>query len=568
MGVLLETVLAFGLLASSASGMNYTEPYRPQYHFSPKQGWMNDPSGLLYHEGTYHLFFQYNPGGIEWGNMSWGHATSEDLTHWEEQPVALLARGYPYTVTEMFFTGSAVADVNNTSGFGIDGKTPLVAMYTSMVSLQDHPILYSYHIQELLSQYQTQYPLSQTLPSGKEVLAEQQSQSVAYSLDNGKTWTTYDAANPVIHNPPAPYETEYENFRDPFVFWHEETQKWIAVTALSKLHKLLLWSSPNLKDWSPLSTFGPSNAVSGVWECPNLYPLPLFNPNDQDSYSSKWIMVVGLNPGGPPGTVGSGTQYFIGEFDGTTFTPDPSNVHPDNETANWLDWGPDFYAAASFNGLPDGERVHLAWMNNWQYGAAIPTDPWRSAMTLPRRLSLEMVGEEIELLQRPHGNLQSITGHSLVSHSWHSVSKGSVNLGSLGKAFRVALSFADHDAGGSRASAFAISVRATSDFGQQTLVGYNFTSKEVFVDRRGSGDVAFDGTFGSLYHTPLAADSDGRVNLQIFVDWSSVEVLGGRGEVSLTAQIFPDADSTHARLVSVEGSTADVEIRAHRVGSE
>ncbi|KAJ5317431.1 hypothetical protein PENANT_c074G01825 [Penicillium antarcticum] len=543
MGVLLETVMALGLLASSASGLNYTEPYRPQYHFSPNKGWMNDPTGLLYHDGTYHLFFQYNPGGIEWGNMSWGHATSEDLTHWEEQPVAFLARGYPNNVTEMFFTGSAVADVNNTSGFGVDGKIPLVAMYTSM------------------------YPLSQTLPSGKEVLAEQQSQSIAYSLDNGKTWTTYDAANPVIHNPPTPYEMEYENFRDPFVFWHGETQKWIAVTALSKIYKLLIWTSTNLKDWSVLSEFGPKNAVGGVWECPNLFPLPLSSNDSDNKQITKWVMVLGLNPGGPPGTIGSGTQYFIGDFDGTTFTPDSGSVYPGNETANWLDWGPDFYAAASFNGLPAGERVNLAWMNNWQYGAAIPTDPWRSAMSIPRRLSLEMVNEKVTLLQRPHENLQSIMGHSDVSHSWNTVSEGSVDLGSLGKAFHVSLSFADHDSDSSRASEFAIAVRGSFDFEQQTLVGYNFTSKEVFVDRRVSGDVAFDGTFGSIYHTALAADCDGRVDLRIFVDWSSVEVLGGKGEVSLTSQIFPDGDSTHARLVSVEGSTGDVDIRVNGVAS-
>ncbi|KAJ6097857.1 hypothetical protein N7499_002231 [Penicillium canescens] len=539
MGVLLETLMALGLLASRASGMNYTEPHRPQYHFSPNKNWMNDPSGLLYHDGTYHLFFQYNPGGIEWGNMSWGHATSEDLTHWEEQPVALLARGYPNDVTEMFFTGSAVADVNNTSGFGVDGKIPLVAMYTSM------------------------YPINQTLPSGKYVLAEQQSQSIAYSLDNGMTWTTYDTENPVIHNPPSTYATEYQNFRDPFVFWHNETQKWIAVTALAKIHKLFIWSSDNLKDWSPLSEFGPKNAVGGVWECPNLFPL---SANDDES-TTKWVLVLGLNPGGPPGTVGSGTQYFIGDFNGTTFTPDSESVYPGNETANWLDWGPDFYAAASYNGLPADERVQLAWMNNWQYGAAIPTDPWRSAMTIPRRLSLKMVDQKITLLQKPHESLQSVTGHNDVSHSWHSVSEGSVNLGSLGKTFHVSLSFADHDSDDRHASEFAIAVRASSDFSQQTLVGYNFTSKEVFVDRQKSGDISFDGTFGSIYHTPLSAGPNGRVDLEIFVDWSSVEVLGGQGEVSLTSQIFPDGNSTNARLISTEGSTRDVKVRVDRVAS-
>ncbi|CAI7621580.1 unnamed protein product [Penicillium discolor] len=531
MGIFL---MALGLLAGTASGLNYTEPYRPQYHFSPAKNWMNDPAGLVYYNETYHLFFQYNPAGIEWGNMSWGHATSKDLTHWEERPVALLARGYPENVTEMYFTGSAVVDVNNTSGFGVDGKIPLVAMFTSM------------------------YPVSQELPSGKNVLAEQQSQSIAYSLDEGETWTTYDTENPVIHNPPSPYGAEFENFRDPFVFWHDDTQKWVAVTVLASLHKVVIWSSDNLKEWSLASEFGPYNAVGGVWECPNLFQMPIKgHPSIK-----KWVLVLGLNPGGPPGTVGSGTQYFIGDFNGTDFKADPASIYPDNKSANWMDWGPDFYAAASYNGLPEGDDVvQIAWMNNWQYGATIPTSPWRSAMSVPRQLSLKKVNGKVTLLQQPQYSWRSVANHQTLKHSWKSVSKGSTSLDSPGKAFKIDLSFADHDSNKSLASTFAIAVHASSDFKQETLIGYNFTSKEVFVDRRNSGDVSFDKTFASLYHAPLSANADKRINLQVFVDWSSVEVLGGQGEVSLTAQIFPDGNSTESRLVSTDGVTQDVRLR-------
>ncbi|CAI7571545.1 unnamed protein product [Penicillium viridicatum] len=531
MGIFL---MALGLLAGTVSGLNYTEPYRPQYHFSPAEHWMNDPSGLVYYKETYHLFFQYNPGGIEWGNMSWGHATSKDLTHWEERPLALLARGYPENVTEMYFTGSAVADVNNTSGFGVDGKIPLVAMYTSM------------------------YPVPQDLPSGKHVLAEQQSQSIAYSLDEGETWTTYDAENPVIHNPPSPYGAEFENFRDPFVFWHDDTQKWVAVTVLASLHKVVIWSSDNLKEWSLASEFGPYNAVGGVWECPNLFQMPIKG----DPSIKKWVLVLGLNPGGPPGTVGSGTQYFIGDFNGTAFMADPASIYPDNKSANWMDWGPDFYAAASYNGLPVGDDVvQIAWMNNWQYGATIPTSPWRSAMSVPRQLSLKKVDGKVTLLQQPQYSWRSVANNQTLKHSWKSVSKGSTSLDSPGKAFKIDLSFADHDSDKSLASTFAIAVRASSDFKQETLIGYNFTSKEVFVDRRNSGDVSFDKTFASLYHAPLSANADKRINLQVFVDWSSVEVLGGQGEVSLTAQIFPEENSTETRLVSTDGVTQDVRLQ-------
>ncbi|KAI3195383.1 CAZyme family GH32 [Penicillium roqueforti] len=536
MGILLA--LALGLLGT-ASGLDYTEPYRPQYHFSPAENWMNDPNGLLYHDGTYHLFFQYNPAGVEWGNMSWGHATSSDLTHWEEHPIALLARGYPNEVTEMFFSGSAVADVNNTSGFGVDGKIPLVAMYTSS------------------------YPVSQDLPSGKSITAGQQSQSIAYSLDEGETWTTYDAENPVIHNPPSPYEAEFENFRDPFVFWHGDTQKWIAVTTLASLHKLLIWSSDNLKEWSLASEFGPYNSVGGVWECPSLIQLPVKGKKS----IKKWVIVLGLNPGGPPGTVGSGTQYFIGDFDGTTFQADPASIYPGNSSANWMDWGPDFYAAASYNGLPNGDVVQIAWMNNWQYGTEIPTSPWRSAMSVPRQLSLQTINGKVTLVQQPQQNWQSVANHQTLQHSWKSVSKGSTKLNSPGKAFRIDLSFSDHDSKKSLASTFAIAVRASSDFKQETLIGYNFTSKEVFVDRRNSGDASFDDTFATLYHTSLSAGADKRINLQIFVDWSSVEVFGGQGEVSLTAQIFPKEDATEARLVSTDGVTQNVKLQITGINS-
>ncbi|KAJ5304467.1 uncharacterized protein N7443_004127 [Penicillium atrosanguineum] len=523
-------VLLLGLFASP-TWATYIEPYRPQYHFSPAQNWMNDPTGLLYHNELYHLFFQYNPGGIVWGNMSWGHATSKDLSHWEEQPIALLARGFPDNITEMFFTGSAVADVKNTSGLGTDGKIPLVALYTS------------------------NYPVTQTLPSGKTVKANQQSQSIAYSLDDGLTWQTYDSANPVIHYPPTPYEDQYQNFRDPFVFWHEQTHKWVLVTALSEIHKLIIWTSDNLKEWSVVSEFGPFNAVGGVWECPNLFPLPL----DGNQTDTKWIMVVGLNPGGPPETVGSGTQYFIGGFNGTTFIPDDDDVYPGNSTANWMDWGPDFYAAASYNGLPDAEHVSIGWMNNWQYGGIIPTYPWRSAMATPRHLSLRTIGEKVTLVQQPKENWASIETQKKYSRTWKSVAEGTEDLGSRGKTLDIELSFDDRQQA-SGVSEFGVIVQATADKKQQTRVGYDFQARKVFLDRTLSGDVSFDKTFASVYHAPLEPSADGVVRLRILVDWSSVEVFGGQGESTLTAQIFPSEKATYAKLFSSGGSTENVQL--------
>ncbi|KAL4779013.1 glycosyl hydrolase [Aspergillus varians] len=543
--VILSTSLAAQSLALTTPPpllpptMPYSEPYRPQFHFTPAQNWINDPNGLLYVNGTYHMFYQYNPGGTRHGAISWGHATSEDLTHWDEQPIALRARGFPGEITEMFFSGSAVVDARNTSGFGVAGEGPMVAMYTSF------------------------YPVNQTLPSGKEIRENQQSQSIAYSLDEGQTWTTYDEVNPVILDPPAPYEDQYQEFRDPNIFWHEPTEKWVLVTVLAELHKLLFYTSDDLKSWSLTSEFGPYNAVGGVWECPSLFPLPV----DGDEENVKWVAVIGLNPGGPPGTVGSGNQYILGQFNGTTFTPDPESIH-ENGTANWMDYGPDFYAALGYNGLPEYQRTVVAWMNNWQYAGEIPTSAWRGAMTIPRRLALKTINDNVTLVQEPEGNWDAITGNPQTSN-FTALPEGNQDLGSLGKALEINLTFSDRDiqCPSSGSSEFGISLRATEDFTQQTRIGYDFATKQVFVDRTAAGNSSFDETFASIYHAPLAPSDDGTVALRIFVDWSSVEVFGGQGETTVTAQIFPEESATYARLFSSGGSTEDVRLSVSEVGS-
>ncbi|MDQ0306795.1 sucrose-6-phosphate hydrolase SacC (GH32 family) [Kitasatospora herbaricolor] len=264
-----SAVLGLALLAPSADAQtSYTETYRPQLHFSPAQNWMNDPNGPIWYKGTYHLFFQYNPSGNTWGNMSWGHATSPDLVHWTEQPIAL-----PQDANEMVFSGGVVLDKNNTTGFGTSTNPPLVAIYTS------------YHKSDGV-----------------------QAQSLAYSTDGGTTWTKY-AGNPVLN-------IGSQNFRDPKVFWNAQTNSWLMTVALSADHKVSFYSSPNLKTWTKLSDFGPAGATGGLWECPDLFQLPV----DGDPSHTKWVLVVNINPGGPQNT--SAAQYFVGDFDGTTFTPD------------------------------------------------------------------------------------------------------------------------------------------------------------------------------------------------------------------------------------------------------
>ena len=275
---------------------SHLETYRPQLSYTAAKNWLNDPNGLVYHDGEYHLFYQYNPNGNTWGDMSWGHAVSTDLLHWNELPVALTAeKDAGGKLTQMFFSGSVVVDTNNTSGLGSAGKPAMVAIYTSV------------------------YPQGKTLANGQVLVPNTQSQSIAYSLDRGRTWTQY-AANPVIAAPPAPFESEGQNFRDPKVFWYAPEQKWVMVAVASEKHQALLFSSKNLRDWTYMSAFGPANAVGGIWECPDLFELPV----DGDASKRKWVMNININPGSLAG--GSGAHYFVGKFDGTRFVADANSV--------------------------------------------------------------------------------------------------------------------------------------------------------------------------------------------------------------------------------------------------
>ncbi|MFJ4815961.1 GH32 C-terminal domain-containing protein [Streptomyces sp. NPDC088801] len=278
--------------AVAADTPPYTETYRPQFHFTPEKNWMNDPNGLVYYKGEYHLFYQYNPNGNSWGDMSWGHAVSKDLVRWKHLPLAL-----SHDDEEMVFSGSAVVDWNNTTGFGTKKNPPMVAIYTSAYK-----------------------------DGGK------QAQSLAYSTDRGRTWTKYQG-NPVI-------DIGSDNFRDPKVQWHAPTKSWLMTVSLSAEHKVQFYSSKNLKDWKLQSEFGPAGATGGVWECPDLFPLAV----DGDKKKIKWVLVVNINPGGIAG--GSAAQYFVGDFDGKkftaddkgTYTPPTGEVVQDFEGAGFGEW--------------------------------------------------------------------------------------------------------------------------------------------------------------------------------------------------------------------------------------
>jgi fructan beta-fructosidase len=326
---------AFFVGLSCKAQENYQEPYRPQIHFSPKEGWMNDPNGLVYFKGIYHLFFQYYPDSAVSGPKHWGHAISLDLVHWKQLSIAL----YPDTLGYIF-SGSAVVDSSNSSGFGSEGKIPLVAIFTQHDPAGEK--------------------------SGNNLF---QNQSIAYSLDAGIQWMKY-SGNPVLRTPGL------KDFRDPKVSWYPEQKKWIMTLAAGD--RILFYSSKNIKTWKKESEFGAGiGAHGGVWECPDLIPFIVEG-------KKVWLLIVNINPGGIQG--GSGTQYFTGDFDGQHF------ICKDTST-RWADYGPDNYAGVIFSNTGK-EKIFLGWMSNWQYGTRVPTEKWRGAMTIPRTLGLKKIGQQ------------------------------------------------------------------------------------------------------------------------------------------------------------------------------
>ncbi|WP_185958493.1 glycoside hydrolase family 32 protein [Fodinibius sediminis] len=470
----------------------YSEPHRPQFHFTPPENWMNDPNGLVYHEGEYHLFYQYNPYGEQWGHMSWGHAVSDDMLHWEHLPVALEEEN-----GIMIFSGSAVVDRQNTSGLGTADNPPMVAVYTGHYTDEDNP---------------------------------RQDQRIAYSLDNGRSWTKY-TANPVI-------DEAMENFRDPKVIWHTETERWIMVVALPTRHKVRFYSSPNLLDWKLESEFGPAGATGGVWECPDLFELPV----DGREGESRWVLQVDLNPGSVAG--GSGGQYFVGSFDGKTFSRDEHA----RERTNWVDYGKDFYAVQSFSNMPDNRRVWLAWMNNWQYAGVIPVKPWRGAMTVPRELGLAMTEQGPRLYQQPVPELQQIYKERHQMEDIQLTAGEDVRHDQLrGTAFRMKMTVRMEDA-----KQFGVRVRKGES--EETVIGYDVAQEQLFVDRKKSGEVKVHESFAdTVQAAPLETDNQ-YITLDILVDHSSVEVFANEGRRLITNRIFPRAASDRIELFSRGGT--------------
>ena len=488
--------------ADGAPASPATDRYRPGFHYTAQRNWLNDPNGLVYLNGTYHLFYQHNPNGADWGNMSWGHATSPDLLRWEEQPVAIPCDG-----REAIFSGSAVFDERNTSGFGTPSNPPLVAIYTSAYS--------------------------EASP-----LAGRQAQSLAYSLDEGRTWTKYQG-NPVL-------DRASTDFRDPKVFWYDggADSYWVMVAVEAVQRQVVLYRSADLKAWEFLSSFGPANATGGVWECPDLFELPVDgNPED-----TRWVLVVNLNPGGIAG--GSGGQYFLGTFDGVAFrsaTTVTEGLQTDDARMReygWLDWGRDYYAAVSFSNVPDGRRLMIGWMNNWDYARETPTGGWRSAMSLPREVSLTRVDGNVVLRQQAVDPFPG-TGHGSVRLGPQPLHPGVLALPWAASAARI-------DCEVEPGSAAAVGLLLGAAAPPRTVISYDTAPGVLRLDRRESGLVDFHGTFPSVetVAVPLQA---GRLRLRIYLDRCSMEVFAQDGLATITDLVFPAGAGTAVALFAEGG---------------
>lgn len=465
-----ETALCWKELKLSGSfDMVNKESFRPVYHHTPAYGWMNDPNGMFYKDGVYHLYFQYNPYGSVWGNMHWGHSTSTDLMHWKFEGCAIVPDAWG-----AIFSGSCVVDHENTAGFG---KEAVVAFYTS----------------------------AKSTPWG-----DIQMQSMAYSLDNGKTFTKYEG-NPIL-------TSSEKDFRDPKVFWYAPGKHWVMILAVGQ--HMEIYSSVNLKEWKKESEFGAmQGAHGGVWECPDLVEIPV-----EGSREKKWVLICNLNPGGPFG--GSAAQYFVGSFDGKKF------VNESPTQTKWMDWGKDNYATVTWNNAPDGRCIALGWMSNWQYANNVPTRQYRSANTLARDLTLYREGQELYLKSTPSSEVNKARGKKVSIPSFKVSEKHEmVNLFEEKQgAYEVEIVIQNT---GASKIAFCL----LNDKGEKVSMYYDLNRKQFVMDRSESGKVDFSKDFSAVTVAPVNVDKE--LTLRLFVDRSSIEAFGEDGKFVMTNLVFP-----------------------------
>ena len=462
------------------------EKYRPLFHHTPSYGWMNDPNGMFYKDGVWHLYYQHNPYGSKWQNLSWGHSTSTDLINWKPEPEAIEPNGLG-----LVFSGSCVVDSAGTAGFG---KNAVIALYTSA-------------------------DVSQT-------------QSLAWSTDDGTTFNIYPG-NPIL--------TMESEARDPNMFWHTPTQQWVMLLAHALDHEMLIFTSPDLKNWTLRSSFGKGlGCQDGVWECPDLFELPVPGTDKK-----KWVLLCNINPGGPFG--GSATQYFTGDFDGKTFTPDTDAEG--KVPTKWLDYGKDNYATVSWSDAPDGRRTVIGWMSNWQYAAEAPTLQYRSANTLPREMGLFSGADgQLYLSSAPSPELLAMRAKPVTSASHMSIGNKPRTFALPAANDGICEITLDIDPAKSSEVALTIGNKAN----ESITVTYDAAARTISFDRRNSGLTDFSKDFPAVTTAPLF--TAGRtVSLRIYVDRSSVELFADDGRSVMTNTVFPTSPYTTLSLSSTGG---------------
>ncbi len=474
------------LLTENKESEKIMEKFRPQFHFTPEENWMNDPNGLVYHNGYYHLFYQYYPDDTVWGPMHWGHAKSKDLLHWEHLPIALYPDSLGY-----IFSGSAVVDKNNTAGFG---ENALVAIFT-------------YHNPEIENKGSDRF----------------QTQGIAYSTDGGETWDKY-TGNPVLQNPGI------RDFRDPKVFWNDQKSKWQMVLA-AKDH-VQFYESVNLKDWSLISKFGfNDDPLLGVWECPDLFKLKVDGTEEE-----KWVLIVSHGGESAPNG-GSGTRYFVGEYDGTTFTTDQNE-------SQWLDYGTDNYAGVTYNNTPDQKRILIGWMSNWNYATKTPTEKWRSAMTLPRELELVKKNRGYLLKSKLIDAFEKMT--SLVpANELMGVYPTGFTYEDLSQSL-LSLDVSIKD---------SLRIELSNHSGDKYVMGYEMANGTFYLDRGQAGSLDFSEPYEKTSRQTMDIGSQEKLSLQIAIDASSIEIFINDGEYVMTTQVFPKHKFTEFKILNPEKIT-------------
>lgn len=470
--------------------------YRPAFHHTPLYGWMNDPNGMFYKDGVWHLYYQYNPYGSKWQNMTWGHSTSTDLVNWQHEPVAIRPDGLGSV-----FSGSSVVDHNNTAGFGPDA---VVSLYTSA--------------------------------------GTSQMQSLASSTDNGMTFSVYPG-NPIL--------TLESEARDPNMFWNDKTNEWNLVLAHALDHEMLFFTSPDLKKWTLQSEFGKGiGAQDGVWECPDLFELPVPGSNEK-----KWVLICNINPGGPFG--GSAIQYFVGDWDGKTFTADTDAEG--NIPTKWLDYGKDNYALVSWSDAPDNRRTAIGWMSNWQYAAEVPTMQYRSANTLPREISLFRADDgQLYASSAPSPELLNLRNKLVTRASKTTISKKARNYTLPESNGGICEIVAEFDAN----KAQTVELILSNNEGNKVVMSYDAVNRTMSVDRRESGITDFSESFPAVTVSPTFG-KNGKIALRIFVDRSSIELFGNDGRFVMTNLVFPEKPYTTLSVSSPGGNSKLINLKIY-----